>query len=276
MNLSKLFGRARRAATLLEDLFSGAPSVDPLDEDPHYILTHRERASIRDRRADIADPLLRADVTQLLDAVERMGDRQRISAHLATVPSAPKPSLLTWLAEPWPMPLPWPAAMDPLVLVSGVPTRLQVFAALVAMNGGMKIERFGTYADGGPYGRMGLSADEMVVLVHVNAFVLGWKTATGERTEDVERAIAREIERASVLRAEMMHAKEELPPVKIMRVAATELYVNGEKVAATELYVNGEKVADVSDVRMSAPQDGARIMCGRCQREHFPRDPCQA
>ena len=154
--------------------------------------------------------------------------------------------------------------MDPLVLVSGVPTRLQVFAALVAMNGGMKIERFGTYADGGPYGRMGLSADEMVVLVHVNAFMLGWKTATGENTEDVERAIAREIERASVLRAEMMHAKEELPPVKIMRVAAT------------ELYVNGEKVADVSDVRMSAPQDGARVMCGRCQREHFPRDPCQA
>lgn len=264
MSLSTVFGRVRRAATLLEDLFSGAPARDPLDEDPHYILTQSERAGIRDRRPSIADPLVKSDVTQLLDAVERMGDARRIAAHLATLPREPKPTLAAWLAEPWPMPLPWPAAMDPLVLVSGVPTRLQVFAALVAMNGGMKIERFGSFTEGGPYGRMGLSVDEVVVLVHLNAFVLGWKTATGAGTEDVERALSREIERASVLRVAMMHLPEmpvEVAPVKTM------------KVTATELYVDGKKVADVSDLKLSSP---VYPLCRVCHVAHSPRDCCQA
>ncbi len=230
MNLSNVFGRVRRAATFLEDLFSGESPLDPLDEDPHYVLTQGERASIRARRGAISDPMVRADVTHLLSAVESLGDRLReidedekaIDAHFAKT----LPDIGEWLAQTYPK-SPF-GDRDPLALITSSPTRLEVLSALIGMNGGTVVKEFGRLSPGGPYGRMGLTIDECVALTHLNAYILGWCAASGERHDLIEEMVAREIQRASAARASAMHP---LVPTKTMSACATELYVDGQKVA---------------------------------------------
>jgi len=272
-HVSRFFSRVGAACSFFEDLFSGDPPLDPLDEDPHYVLTRGERASIRARRDAVTDPLIRADMTHLLTAVEYLGRLREEDAESAerfadvapdSEPS--KPTLATWLAEPWTNPLPWPPEMDPIMLVTGAnaPTKAQVLAALVGMNGGTLIKQYGTFETGGPYGRLGLSIDEVVVLTQLNGFMLGWSAATGENTTAVEKLLSEEIVRASTARVKAAYSADELHPVKTM------------KVTATELYVDGKKVADVNDLETRDPRDGGRRMCSFCKREHFPGDSCQA
>jgi len=65
------------------------------------------------------------------------------------------PSLIAWLHEPFYDSPPWEF---PIPAVPPSPTRLQVYAALIGLNGGgTEVHGWGIHASGGLYGTTGLS-----------------------------------------------------------------------------------------------------------------------
>jgi hypothetical protein len=109
------------------------------------------------------------------------------------------PSLLAYLAVTAERPLPF---AHPLPWLPPFPSRLQVYAALVGMNGGPRVTSWGKLREGGIYGRQGLSNNEAFALLELTAFVNGWLEATNGAEQDALRlAVEAEFARVKALRA---------------------------------------------------------------------------
>lgn len=90
-------------------------------------------------------------------------------------------SLMAHLNEPWKGDLPLRLWGERPAWLTENPTRLQVFAALVGLNGGrMRVGGWGCMTGGGPYGRVGLEQNEALALIQLGAFVEGWLQATSD------------------------------------------------------------------------------------------------
>ena len=93
--------------------------------------------------------------------------------------------LMEWLSEPAPN-----AAelldMSTIPEVSRDPTRLQLYAALVGINGGRtQVSGWGCHSSGGPYGWEGLTQDQALTLIALSNFIEGWLIGT-DRAEQGE------------------------------------------------------------------------------------------
>lgn len=110
-------------------------------------------------------------------------------------------SLIAWLELPWEGELPFDGPLPDGVFPS-TPTRLQVFAVLVGLNGGkMSPSGWGVTSSGGPYGRVGLaSVEEMAHLMNLSAFISGWLQGTGN-AENALLSTAIKLEAARVMAA---------------------------------------------------------------------------
>jgi hypothetical protein len=84
-------------------------------------------------------------------------------------------SLMAWLADPWMGDVP---VTYPIPGVEGTPTRLQVLACLIGINGGIDVGGWGVISSGGPYGRSGLDQTEGLALIQLGSFVRGWMAGT--------------------------------------------------------------------------------------------------
>lgn len=99
---------------------------------------------------------------------------------------------IEWLSQPMrPNSYPVPGADEP--------TRLQVYAMLVAVNGGREVRGWGVQVGCGLYGRSGLDQDEALALMQLDAFVCGMLEAGGG-AESVRLAMSFEIDRVRSLR----------------------------------------------------------------------------
>jgi len=95
-------------------------------------------------------------------------------------------SLLTYLNEPiesWDGRGPF-GFLSPPEWLPVRPTRLCVFAALVAMNGGLVVRSWGVTQGGGPYGKQGLEQSEALALIEMGAYIAGWLEATSDADRD--------------------------------------------------------------------------------------------
>jgi hypothetical protein len=106
-------------------------------------------------------------------------------------------SLMAWLAEPWKGRGPFdeyrPAALPEQ------PSRLQVFAALLAMDTG----GYGVISSGGPYGTVGLDQGQAFALMDLSAYVRGWDDGTGRvENEALKAALKAEWARVDGLRVQ--------------------------------------------------------------------------
>jgi hypothetical protein len=91
---------------------------------------------------------------------------------------------IEWLKEPWTGDLPFSQHWGGTILGEDAPSRLQVFAALINMNGGLAGLRYGVITMGGTgvYRRHGLSREEAEALIFVNTFVSGMLEAYPDET----------------------------------------------------------------------------------------------
>lgn len=97
-------------------------------------------------------------------------------------------SLMEWFAET--VVLPEISDFDPMIPgLSGPPTKLQLFAALIAKNGGRAhVSGWGIHVGGGPYGMGGLTQEQALTLIAMSNFVEGWLKGTGRVEEQAMRA----------------------------------------------------------------------------------------
>jgi len=106
--------------------------------------------------------------------------------------------LMDWAGARWEGSLPWAnqPTIDP-VGVPASPTRLQVIAALIDMNGGPEVHGWGLMQVGvGLYGRTGLCQNEALDLLRLMAHVNGMLSATdGAEGEPFGHAVTEEWDR---------------------------------------------------------------------------------
>ena len=103
-------------------------------------------------------------------------------------------TILEYLQQP--APRRWPGNDVPWK-IPVTPTRLQILAALVAMNTG----GWGIITGGGPYGRTGLEMEESIELMKMQSFVTGWLSAREgpDETEALNSALKAEWDRVETM-----------------------------------------------------------------------------
>jgi len=106
--------------------------------------------------------------------------------------------VMVWLSEPWVGAT--PLDDDRPAHLPEQPSRLQVYAALVAMDTG----GYGfIYGGAGRYGREGLHQDEAIALLRIREFINGWLVGTGGgEVEAFNAAVDAEWARVDALNAE--------------------------------------------------------------------------
>lgn len=88
-------------------------------------------------------------------------------------------TLMQWLQTRWEENLPFEYP-EHVKRLPAEPTRLDILACLVALNGGrFLVTGCGVTSCGGPYGHTGLEMKEGLTLIEMSAFVSGMLEATG-------------------------------------------------------------------------------------------------
>lgn len=108
-------------------------------------------------------------------------------------------NLMTWLAQPYERELPFEYGAPPPLAALAAPSRLQVYAALLYMNGGETVRGWGVTQSGGIYGTIGLEMSAALSLIQFTSFVAGML----EATEGAERPALSDAINAEIARAEL-------------------------------------------------------------------------
>lgn len=122
---------------------------------------------------------------------------------------------------------------------TSAPTLMQAYAALLTMNQGGDVSRpTHEFTQGGPYGRFGLTDEEMRMLCVLSGFVNGWMLSHEADGASFDAALLQEVERASVARAAWSQAGAEgalgKPQNVFVRMPAMRLTVSHEAASAME------------------------------------------
>lgn len=117
-----------------------------------------------------------------------------------------EPSLIEWLQCPYGWQVPF---TNPGPWLPENPTKLNVLAALIAMNqGNTRVTSWGAWSGGGVCGKIGLSQDEAIAMIALTCFVDGWLEATNGR-EDAQLG---EVLKAEYDRMRSVQPVEDSPP----------------------------------------------------------------
>lgn len=107
--------------------------------------------------------------------------------------------LMNWLKEPWTTPVPMSDFGSRIPDVE-TPSRLQVLACLMGINGGSgEVRGWGYHHGGGLYGTVGLDQEAALELIQLNAYVNGWMAGTENAEEtSLADALTAEWERVAI------------------------------------------------------------------------------